>query len=118
MATTGRILPAASPAAKVTACCSAIPTSKYLSGKRWWISCVFLDGTCRNIICARTMPLCRVFFRKLPAFALLCDDLNHYRSFNLFDILKNIQHEWQIMSIKRAKKLESKFFKNHAALAM
>src|SRR5215471_156636 len=36
MATTGRSPPIAMPAAPVTACCSAIPTSKNRSGKRSW----------------------------------------------------------------------------------
>ena len=35
MATTGFKPSAARPAAKVTACCSAMATSKYLSGKRF-----------------------------------------------------------------------------------
>ena len=36
MATTGRRPWVASPAAKVTACCSAMPTSKQRSGKAFW----------------------------------------------------------------------------------
>src|SRR5438874_11804758 len=36
MATTGRRPPMAIPAAAVTACCSAMPTSKNRSGKRAW----------------------------------------------------------------------------------
>ena len=36
MATTGRSPPMAMPAAPVTACCSAMPTSKHRSGKRAW----------------------------------------------------------------------------------
>ena len=36
MATTGRSPPIAIPAAPVTACCSAMPTSKKRSGKRAW----------------------------------------------------------------------------------
>ena len=36
MATTGRSPPMAMPAAAVTACCSAMPTSKQRSGNRSW----------------------------------------------------------------------------------
>ena len=87
-------------------------------GIGWWISRVFLDDASRIIKSAGSMPLGRVFFRVFPTFALLGHHLDHHWPFNLFDILKDIQQERNIVPVKRAKKLEAEFFKDHAAFTM
>src|SRR5260370_26078333 len=58
---------------------------------RWWVIEIFLNNTCSIIIGTRPMPLGRIVLSVFPTFAFFCHDLYNYRTFNMFNILKNIE---------------------------
>ena len=78
------------------------------------IASVFLDDARFVVKCAGTMPLGGVVLGELPALALFGDNLHDDRTFDVLDILEDIQHEGEIMPIKGAKELETQFLEDHS----